>query len=88
MFALRDFGAASREAVLALAEGFKDGSALFRYVSILTSHDEDFYRTLFSLVDLVRDADDQSRSSLHFRSTLLAPFNPISPPCPQGSKGR
>jgi deoxyhypusine monooxygenase len=32
MFALRDFGAASKEAVLALAEGFGDASALFRYV--------------------------------------------------------
>jgi deoxyhypusine monooxygenase len=32
MFALRDFGAGSKEAVLALADGFKDGSALFRYV--------------------------------------------------------
>lgn len=30
MFALRDFGAGSRDAVLALAEGFGDESALFR----------------------------------------------------------
>lgn len=30
MFALRDFGGASREAVLALADGFGDESALFR----------------------------------------------------------
>jgi deoxyhypusine monooxygenase len=35
MFALRDFGAASKEAVLALAEGFGDASALFRYVLFL-----------------------------------------------------
>jgi hypothetical protein len=48
MFALRDFGAASKEAVLALAEGFGDGSALFRYVlpllSIL-SHDLPVHHT-------------------------------------------
>jgi deoxyhypusine monooxygenase len=31
MFALRDFGAGSREAVHALADGFGDDSALFRY---------------------------------------------------------
>ncbi|GFZ46890.1 deoxyhypusine monooxygenase [Saitozyma sp. JCM 24511] len=31
MFALRDFGAGSRDAVLALAEGFGDESALFRH---------------------------------------------------------
>jgi deoxyhypusine monooxygenase len=30
MFALRDFGAGSKDAVLALAAGFKDASALFR----------------------------------------------------------
>lgn len=30
MFALRDYGGNSREAVLALAEGFGDESALFR----------------------------------------------------------
>jgi hypothetical protein len=36
MFALRDFGAASKEAVLALAEGFGDASALFRYVPPLS----------------------------------------------------
>lgn len=32
MFALRDYGGNSREAVLALAEGFGDESALFRLV--------------------------------------------------------
>lgn len=32
MFALRDFGAGSKDAVLALADGFKDVSALFRLV--------------------------------------------------------
>lgn len=32
MFALRDFGAGSKEAVLALADGFNDDSTLFRYV--------------------------------------------------------
>ncbi|KAK1923996.1 putative Deoxyhypusine hydroxylase [Papiliotrema laurentii] len=31
MFALRDFGAASKESILALAEGFGDESALFRH---------------------------------------------------------
>ncbi|ORX35614.1 armadillo-type protein [Kockovaella imperatae] len=31
MFALRDFGAASKDAVLSLAEGFGDSSALFRH---------------------------------------------------------
>ncbi|WWC89010.1 deoxyhypusine hydroxylase [Kwoniella dendrophila CBS 6074] len=31
MFALRDFGASSKEAVEALADGFADGSALFRH---------------------------------------------------------
>ena len=31
MFALRDYGAASKEAIVALAEGFKDESALFRH---------------------------------------------------------
>lgn len=31
MFALRDFGASSKESVLALAEGFGDESALFRH---------------------------------------------------------
>ena len=31
MFALRDFGSASKESVLALAEGFGDESALFRH---------------------------------------------------------
>ena len=34
MFALRDFGAGSKEAVLALADGFNDDSTLFRYVPI------------------------------------------------------
>ncbi len=30
MFALRDYGAGSKEAVQSLAEGFRDQSALFR----------------------------------------------------------
>jgi deoxyhypusine monooxygenase len=34
MFALRDFGAGSKDAVLALADGFKDVSALFRSVQV------------------------------------------------------
>lgn len=31
MFALRDYGASSKESILALADGFKDDSALFRH---------------------------------------------------------
>jgi hypothetical protein len=38
MFALRDFGAGSKEAVLALADGFNDDSTLFRYVSNFRVH--------------------------------------------------
>jgi hypothetical protein len=53
MFALRDFGAASKEAVLALAEGFGDGSALFRYVpSYPSSPPSLLYVIIFSYIIL------------------------------------
>jgi len=43
MFALRDFGAGSKDAVLALAEGFGDASALFRYVHFTRSPFTDYH---------------------------------------------
>lgn len=43
MFALRDFGAGSKDAVLALAEGFGDASALFRYVHFTRSSFTDYH---------------------------------------------
>lgn len=111
MFALRDFGAASKEAVLALAEGFGDSSALFRYVpslslsllSLISVHMHSYHAQLDRVIYLPtpamappavasslgrRNADDQTRSSIHFRSTLFTPLCPITTTRPQGSERR
>lgn len=61
MFALRDFGASSKEAVLALAEGFGDASALFRYVLLLS---------LLSSVLFPLSLDLSSQTTVHFSFPL------------------
>ncbi|OWZ62814.1 deoxyhypusine hydroxylase [Cryptococcus neoformans] len=63
MFALRDFGAGSKEAVEALADGFRDGSALFRHeIAYIFGQISSPY-SIPSLLSRLRDAkeDDMVR---------------------------
>lgn len=63
MFALRDFGAGSKEAVEALADGFRDGSALFRHEIAYIFGQLSSPYSIPSLLSRLRDAkeDDMVR---------------------------
>lgn len=69
MFALRDFGAASKEAVLALAEGFGDASALFRYVC---------YPSLLLLLLFSLQIGHTHKNFFHFTASPLHMGNTIA----------
>lgn len=59
MFALRDYGGASRDAVLALAEGFADESALFRHEIAYVFGQLSSPHSIPSLLKVLRDQGEE-----------------------------